>query len=62
MNEATLKGILDNEIDNAIGYLETETTESRRKAIQFYNGEEYGNEVEGRSSYRDWETDRKSVG
>ena len=49
MNEETLKGILDNEIDNAIGYLETETTESRRKAIQFYNGEEYGNEVEGRS-------------
>jgi hypothetical protein len=49
MNEETLKGILDNEIDNAIGYLETETTESRRKAIQYYNGEEYGNEVEGRS-------------
>lgn len=49
MIEETLKGILDNEIDNAIGYLETETTESRRKAIQFYNGEEYGNEVEGRS-------------
>ena len=49
MNETTLKGILDNEIDNAIGYLETETTESRRKAIQYYNGEEYGNEVEGRS-------------
>ena len=39
MNETTLKGILDNEIDNAIGYLETETTESRRKAIQYYNGE-----------------------
>jgi hypothetical protein len=49
MNEETLKGILDNEIDNAIGYLETETTESRRKAIQYYNGEEYGNEVDGRS-------------
>jgi hypothetical protein len=49
MNEETLKGILENEIDNAIGYLETETTESRRKAIQYYNGEEYGNEVDGRS-------------
>ena len=49
MNETTLKGILENEIDNAIGYLETETTESRRKAIQYYNGEEYGNEVDGRS-------------
>lgn len=49
MNEETLKGILENEIDNAIGYLETETTESRRKAIEYYNGDEYGNEVEGRS-------------
>lgn len=49
MNEETLKGILEDEIDNAIGYLETETTESRRKAIEYYNGEEYGNEVEGRS-------------
>jgi hypothetical protein len=49
MNEETLKGILENEIDNAIGYLETETTESRRKAIEYYNGDEYGNEVDGRS-------------
>ena len=49
MNEETIKGILENEIDKAIGYLETETTESRRKAIQYYNGEEYGNEVDGRS-------------
>lgn len=49
MSELELKAILDNEIDNAIGYIDSETTESRRKAIQYYTGEEYGNEVEGRS-------------
>lgn len=49
MNQETLKGILDNEIDNALGYIDTETTEQRRLAIKFYNREPYGNEVEGRS-------------
>lgn len=50
MNENTLKGILDAEIENAIGYVETETTEDRSKAIRYYNREPYGQEVEGRSS------------
>jgi hypothetical protein len=50
MNENTLKGILDSEIENAIGYVETETTEDRSKAIRYYNREPYGQEVEGRSS------------
>ena len=49
MDEIRLKGIVQNEIDNAIGYVETETTEARRRAIQFYNREPYGNEVDGRS-------------
>jgi hypothetical protein len=49
MDEIKLKNIVQNEIDNAIGYIETETTEARRRAIQFYNREPYGNEVEGRS-------------
>ena len=44
-----LKAILDNEIDNAIGYLETETVEERRKALQYYLRDPYGNEIEGRS-------------
>ena len=50
MNENTLKGILDAEIENAIGYVQTETTEDRSKAIRYYNREPYGQEVEGRSS------------
>ncbi len=50
MDDNKLKGILDSEIENSIGYVETETTEDRAKAINYYNREPYGNEVEGRSS------------
>ena len=49
MDEGTLKGYIENEIDNALGYVQTETTEARRKALQFYQRDAYGNEVEGRS-------------
>ena len=49
MDQIELKGMLDNEIDNALGYLDTETTEQRRQAIKAYNRDPYGNEVEGRS-------------
>jgi len=49
MDEGTLKGYIENEIDNALGYVQTETTEARRKSLQFYNRDFYGNEVEGRS-------------
>ena len=49
MPDETLKGILENEIDNALGYVQTETTEARRKALEFYQRDPYGNEVEGRS-------------
>ena len=49
MDEQKLKVILEAEIDDAIGYVETETVEQRTKAINYYNRYEYGNEVEGRS-------------
>ena len=49
MTEIEIKAILDAEIDNALGYIETETTEQRRRALQYYNREPYSNEVEGRS-------------
>ena len=48
-DENKLKSILDSEIDDAIGYLETETTDERQKALEYYLGEPYGNEVEGKS-------------
>ena len=50
MEEFSLKAILENEIDNALGYLSTETTEARKKALMYYNRDPYGNEVEGRST------------
>jgi hypothetical protein len=49
MDEGKLKSILENEIDNAIGYLDTETTEARTQALEYYLRQPYGNEVEGRS-------------
>ena len=44
-----LKAILDNEIEDAIGYVESETTDERQKALEYYLREPYGNEVEGKS-------------
>ena len=49
MDEGRLKAILEDEIDNAIGYLDSETTEARAKALEYYLRQPYGNEVEGRS-------------
>jgi len=49
MDEQKLKVILEAEIDDSIGYVETETVEQRTKAINYYNRYEYGNEVDGRS-------------
>ena len=49
MDQLKLRNLIDTEIDNAIGYLETETTEDRRKALDYYLRRPYGNEVEGRS-------------
>jgi hypothetical protein len=49
MDEQKLKVILEAEIDDSIGYVETETVEQRTKAINYYNRYEYGNEIDGRS-------------
>jgi hypothetical protein len=50
MDDLKLKTVVQGEIDNALGYIESETTEERRKAINYYNRAFYGNEVEGRST------------
>jgi hypothetical protein len=49
MDSGQVKGILENEIENSIGYIDSETTDERTKALQYYLRENYGNEVEGRS-------------
>lgn len=50
MDEGTVKGIVENEIDNSIGYIDSETTEDRKTALEYYLRQPYGNEIEGRSS------------
>lgn len=50
MDELELKTIIRTEIDNSLGYLETETVEDRATSLEYYLRQPYGNEVEGRSS------------
>jgi hypothetical protein len=50
MEQVKLKSIIQAEIHNAIGYVMTETIYDRQKALEYYIGQPYGNEVEGRSS------------
>ena len=49
MQQNDLKSILQAEIDDAIGYIETETVDQRKQALQAYLRQPYGNEVEGKS-------------
>ena len=44
-----LKAIIESEIDNALGYLETETTIQREDAMRAYLRKPYGTEIEGKS-------------
>jgi len=50
LDDNNLKSILEAEIDDSIGFLETETTDERQRALEYYLREPYGNEVEGKSS------------
>ncbi len=45
-----LKTIIESEIDDSLGYLETDTTDERQQALEYYLREPYGNEVEGKST------------
>jgi len=49
MDSGQVKSILENEIENALGYIDSETIDERTRALQYYLREAYGNEVEGRS-------------
>ena len=49
LDSGTIKGILENEIDNSLGYIDSETVEDRKRALEYYLRQPYGNEVEGRS-------------
>lgn len=49
MTESELKAVIDAQIRNAAGYMSGELSEQRRKALEYYLGEPFGNEVDGRS-------------
>jgi hypothetical protein len=49
ITDIQVKAILENEIDDAIGYLESDTTDERTKALNYYLRNPLGNEIEGRS-------------
>lgn len=49
MAQNELKSILQAEIDDAIGYIETETVDQRKQALQAYLRQPYGNETDGKS-------------
>lgn len=49
MDSDSIKAILEAEIDNSIGFVDTETSDERTKALEYYLRYPYGNEVEGRS-------------
>lgn len=49
LSEEEIKVVINTEIDNAIGYLETETVEARANAMNAYLRNPYGNEVDGQS-------------
>jgi hypothetical protein len=49
MSQNDLTSILQAEIDDAIGFIESETVEQRKEALQAYLRQPYNNEVEGKS-------------
>ncbi len=49
MAQNELMSIIQAEIDDAIGYIESETVEQRKQALEAYLRQPYGNEVEGKS-------------
>jgi hypothetical protein len=51
MTETELRAALDNEIRQAVGYDSSELANQRRTALEYYYGEPFGNETEGRSAY-----------
>jgi hypothetical protein len=51
MTDDELSSIIDQEIANSVGYFDGKLADQRRKAMDYYLGEPFGNEVEGRSQF-----------
>lgn len=50
LTDDDVKGIIQGELQDALGAQGTKIAQSRRKALQYYDGEPFGNEVSGRSA------------
>ena len=50
MDDYQLSSIVSNEITDALNHFDSEYTEQRLRAMDFYLGEPLGNEVDGKSS------------
>lgn len=51
MTDEELVTLLDDEIRAAVGYNSSEIAQQRQTALEYYYGQPFGNELEGRSSY-----------
>ena len=49
MSQISLKAAIQSAIDDSIGYVESETVDQRKIALQYYLRQPLGNEVEGKS-------------
>jgi hypothetical protein len=51
LSESELRSLLDEEIRGAVGYHSSELSHQRKTALDYYYGEPFGNESDGRSAY-----------
>ena len=49
LSDPKLQSLLSNQIQNALGYLGGELSESRTKSLEYYLGDKLGTEIDGRS-------------
>jgi len=49
LSDPKLRSLLSNQIENALGYLGGNLSESRRKSLEYYLGDKLGTEIDGRS-------------
>ena len=49
VTELELRGIIDQEINNALGYMGGNLSSSRKKSLEYYMGDPLGTEIDGRS-------------
>ena len=49
ISDPKLRSILSNQIENALGYLGGNLSQSRRKSLEYYLGDKLGTEIDGRS-------------